>query len=190
MRKTRVGKEWPIGRCEREEYSKRPLDFDLSNAIDRSRRVAQQIVGQSVLDLACGAGQLANVIDDRDYLGIDASPSQLRRARRECKNPNAEFLEADITRLPDSVGRFDCVVLGEVLEHFEDPTAIARIALDHARMRVIVTVPQNMGGGDHVWQNFSREDLEGIFGREARFCEQFPCTNHYVHWIAVWEVSH
>lgn len=184
----RTGKKWSQEQYEK-EYRERGLDFDLSNAIDRSRMVARYITGVSVLDLACGAGQLANLINDRHYLGVDFSPSQLRRARHDCKNPNAEFLEADIRHLPNDVGRFDCVVLGESLESFDDPNEIARIAMSHAITRMIVTLPVNMGGGDHVWQDFSKEDLRKIFGNEPLVCEKFRCINNWHFWIAVWEAS-
>lgn len=186
MRKT--GREWTTEQNEK-EYQSRGLDFDLSNATDRSRMVARHVVGTSVLDLACGAGQLANLIDNRSYLGVDCSPSQLRRARYHCKNPNAEFLQADITQLPEDIGPFDCVILSETLEHFDDPSAVARVALEHARMRVIVTVPVDMGGGDHVWQDFSKKDLVRIFGRQPMMLEKFQCISDWRHWLGVWDVT-
>ena len=183
------GDQWSLERQEKEIYDGRGLAAPHRNAIDKSRMAARFITGHSVLDLACGGGQLANLIDDKRYLGVDTSPSQLRRARHYCKNPNATFIEADITQLPDDIKRFDCVVLGETLEHFDDPGVIARIALGHARMRVIVTVPVNMGGGDHVWQDFSKEDLETFFGGEAWLCEKFWCINEWYHWVGVWEAT-
>lgn len=172
-----------------EIYLSREPDHDLSNAIDRSRMVARFITGESVLDLACGAGQLANLIDNRHYLGVDFSPSQVHRARLDCTNPNARFIRADVMNLPKDIERFDCVVLGEVLEQFEDMQAMARIAVNHAKGRVIVTVPVNMPGRGHAWRDFSKEDLEGIFGKETWLCEKFWCINKWYHWIAVWRVA-
>ena len=188
MRK--IGEPWTMER--KDEIYRRPMD--MAGPRDRAMMTARFIagVGESVLDLACGAGQLANMVDGKCYLGIDHSPAQLQRAWAMCKNPSAWFLQMDITKLLDEdVGQFDCVVCDDILEHLADPHAMAQFALCHAEMRVIITLPVSMGGYDHVWVDFSREDVEEtIFGKPAWLLEKYryAVRPRSVRWIGVWRV--
>ncbi len=58
--------------------------------------VLRQIpVGERILDLCCGAGQLAQLLTERGYrvTGVDGSEGMLRYARENA--PNSEFILAD-----------------------------------------------------------------------------------------------
>lgn len=81
-----------------------------------------------LLDVGCGNGRLAHVLEtaDRavDYLGIDSSARLLEIARRQSaslRSVQAEFLEIDITKsnwssiLPG--GRFQAIAMLAVLHH-------------------------------------------------------------------------
>lgn len=132
----------------------------------RNRIVAGYVTG-SVLDLGCGLGLLADLVGEQEYLGVDFSPVALQWAREYTANPNARFWQYDICALPEDMGTFDTVVLCEVLEHVEDPQAVADIALRLARQRVVVVVPVNMPGGAHLWPTWDQEKLETLLGELA-----------------------
>ena len=89
--------------------------------------IAQLICPENaVLECACGTGLLTKVIAPRckRIIATDFSEKMLRRAERKCKGfPNAEFLQADILRLPFAAGAFDTVVAANVIHLLEDPYA-------------------------------------------------------------------
>jgi ubiquinone/menaquinone biosynthesis C-methylase UbiE len=69
-----------------------------------SERVPQ---GETLLDVGCGAGvpTTGRLAEHFDVTGVDISPGQIARARRNV--PNARFLAADITEVefpPESFG--------------------------------------------------------------------------------------
>lgn len=83
----------------------------------------------TVLECACGTGLLTKAIAPRCkcLIATDFSEKMLRRAERKCKSfPNAEFLQADILRLPFATGAFDAVVAANVIHLLEDPYAALR----------------------------------------------------------------
>jgi tetratricopeptide (TPR) repeat protein len=136
--------------------------------------VAAEIVG-SVLDLGCGVGLLANLVDGK-YTGVDFSAYALDYAKANCHNAGAEWLLGDLRELPQ-MERHDTVTLIEVLEHLEDPAGVARDALALARRRVIVTVPVNMPDPAHVKPSWTEDDIKKLLG------EPLICSNIDSHYL-------
>jgi SAM-dependent methyltransferase len=78
----------------------------------------------AVLDVGCGTAWLANHFPN--YTGIDGSPEMVAAARKA----GHEVLEANVGEgLPFEDGRFDGVILKDLLEHLEEPMRVAREAL-------------------------------------------------------------
>ncbi|MBN1206415.1 MAG: class I SAM-dependent methyltransferase [Myxococcaceae bacterium] len=88
--------------------------------------------GATVLDLACGTGQLAAALRQHhfDVAGIDVSPAMIARARTRV--PDARFEVGDLTALPFPPASFDAAVsLFDSLNHLtpsEFPVALAESA--------------------------------------------------------------
>ena len=76
-----------------------------------------------VLDVCTGAGYAAGAAVDRGAVavGLDFSESQVQIAR--ARYPDARFQKGDATALPYEDDRFDVVVNGIGMPHFEDPDA-------------------------------------------------------------------
>ncbi|MEO0758402.1 MAG: methyltransferase domain-containing protein [Cyanobacteria bacterium J06648_16] len=76
---------------------------------------------ETVLDVACGTGELARLILDisphQAITGIDLSEKMLQQARRKC--PTAEFKAASVTALPFGKATFDRVVSANAFHYFE-----------------------------------------------------------------------
>jgi tRNA (uracil-5-)-methyltransferase TRM9 len=79
----------------------------------------------SVLDLGCGNGEVARELTRQGhhglYLGIDASPQLLARARVAARSPSVRFLRADLAAAnwaDDLGGPFDRIYAFAVLHHF------------------------------------------------------------------------
>lgn len=153
------------------------------------RRLAERAAGYtvgSVLDLGCGLGWVSDYIGDRKYVGIDFSPFAVGYATAHTKNPNAAFLEMDITRMDianPGVEMLDTVVALEFLEHIEDPVGAVRLMSRLARRRIVVSVPRDMPGEGHVWGTWERGNIEGLLG-DLSLCERFGRW-----WIAVHDME-
>jgi len=73
----------------------------------------------AILDVGCGTAWLADHF--ADYTGIDGSPDAVVAARAKGR----EIVLADVGEpLPFEDGRFDGVVLKDLLEHVPDPVAV------------------------------------------------------------------
>ena len=137
----------------------------------------------SVLDLGSGLGLLADRTKEK-YLGVDFSKIAIKYARENTKNPLAKFVLTDLFKFVKAAGddSWDTVVLGEVLEHFEpDPrAALLAEAKRIAKMRVVISVPENSPNPSHVQHIWKRDQVEALIG----IAEIVRTRGHY---YAVWE---
>ncbi len=81
--------------------------------------------GSKVLEIGVGSGRLANLLSIRKKCRVycvEKEPAMASIARNKC----VEMLNMDIEtdELPYSTGFFDCIVLGNVLEHMKEPPKI------------------------------------------------------------------
>lgn len=192
MKRTRF-EEWDA-----EEYNAafqaREAEHSFDNAIWRSVIVARYILGDSVLDLACGIGQLANMIGDCQYLGVDFSHIQIELAKKRNENPNASFALQNLTR-DWHCEKFDTVVLGEIVEHMEDPWPLVQFAINHARRRVISTIAMDIpSSGGHCWYMIERDDVLELFGGEglpdwALIVHKFLGARGFWRWLVIRDID-
>jgi methionine biosynthesis protein MetW len=104
---------------------------------DRARRV---------LDVGCSTGWLAQELKARgpvEVVGIERDPEYAAQARERCDS----VIEGDAEAIdPRELGRFDCLVAADVLEHLVDPwSALERyVAQLDPGCRAIVSLP-NVG---------------------------------------------
>jgi SAM-dependent methyltransferase len=95
-----------------------------------------------ICELGCGTGgNLAAVAERHDVVGVECSPLALEYARRRLGNRVIRGSLPNDISLP--ANSFDVVLLTDVLEHIEDDTASARMALRLLRPGgiVVATVP-------------------------------------------------
>ncbi|CAN5374920.1 hypothetical protein BH11MYX1_BH11MYX1_02350 [soil metagenome] len=81
---------------------------------------------QRVLDLGCGAGFLSNFLAERGHrvTGLDAVDDNLAVASSYDRTGSANYLIGDARALPFPDASFDAVCAMDLLEHFEDPSAV------------------------------------------------------------------
>lgn len=94
--------------------------------------------GWLVLDVGCGNGALTADLVKRckKVVGIDISPVNIAKAKEISR---ADFVCADATAYKFN-GKFDCVVLSNVLEHIKDRVAFLQDLKKHSS-RFLIRVP-------------------------------------------------
>jgi spore maturation protein CgeB/glycosyltransferase involved in cell wall biosynthesis/SAM-dependent methyltransferase len=128
---------------------------------DTQRRIhwmCTAVRGRSVLDVGCSQGLIPILLgrEGRNVVGIDNSASAIRSAEQHlASEPTSvrklvSFVEGDFATHPLPDAAFDCIVMGEVLEHLVDPERFVARAARHLGPGgcLVVTVP--FGINDHV----------------------------------------
>lgn len=132
-----------------------------------------------VADLGCGTGQVAEALAPfvRRVVGVDASPSMLRAAKKRLeKHPNVELRAGTLEALPVDDGGLDAATMFLVLHHVADPSQAiseaARALKPGGRLVVVDMLPHDrddyrakMG---HLWLGFAESDIERAL-RDAGF---------------------
>lgn len=106
--------------------------------------LSELTAGQTVLDVGCGNGTLANALVSRGNVsvyGVDIEPVNIDQAKRMYQQEGLQFHVADATqKLPDAT--FDVVVLSNVLEHIAERPEFLRKVYEAARPEyVLIRVP-------------------------------------------------
>ena len=123
--------------------------------------------GARVLDVGCAEGYLAALLGERGctVVGIEADPRAAEQARAACDAVVVGDVQDPAVRGAVD-GRFDVVLLGDVLEHLLEPEPVVRWAAGVAG-RVAVSVPNIAhwtGRRQLLRGRFPRED-HGLFDR-------------------------
>ena len=121
-----------------------------------------------VLDLGCATGALGAALRERgaEVVGVERDPAFASAAGRRLDR----VVVGDAADLPDDLGRFDCIVAADVLEHLTDPWTALRDAtrLLEPAGSVVVSLP-NVRFFETFWElgirgRWPRRD-HGIFDR-------------------------
>jgi len=92
---------------------------------DYSRKIWPEVIdfvdyiSGRILDLGCGNGNLTAYIKNKglNVIGVDVSQELLNIAKKKCK---AEFIKADMTKLPFNNDYFDNILVIASFHHLED----------------------------------------------------------------------
>ena len=129
---------------------------------------------QTVLDVGCGAGFLANHLAEQGHrvTGLDASASSLEVAGRFDKTKSVRYMTGDAYALPFADASFDVVCQMDFLEHVDDP---ARAVSEASR----VLKP----GGLYFFHTFNRNWLANfvIIKLTEWFVPGTPKDMHVLH---------
>lgn len=100
--------------------------------------------GERVLDLGCGIGALAFSMAEKAQAvvyGIDLNADSIAQAHQKYAHPNVTYIVGDVLKdLP--AGRYDVIVLSNVLEHLPDRAAFLRRVVERTHpARLLIRVP-------------------------------------------------
>lgn len=140
--------------------------------VDRFAATADLCRGR-VLDLGCGAGDLAHAVAERgcEVTGVDISSSKVQRARASF--PELKFILGDILTVDLRPGAYDTVLLAEVLEHVTEAPGQAILekawSLVAPGGRLVVSVPNEncIPHPDHLRQ-FDEKRLRSLLSPLGR----------------------
>ncbi len=161
--------------------------------------VARQLRPKSVLDVGIGFGKYGFLF--REYLDVwdmktvaDYAKERWRTridgidATREYVTPLHEYLYdnihvGDVRTIIDTLGQYDVVIMGDVLEHFDKQAGYALIEklCEHANQCVLLTFPVNCALNDNVLGNpyeshraaWKRKDFRRFKGAEFKMVEGY-----------------
>lgn len=148
-----------MGESRTEHYANKSVHYGMGHTRrDRILRLAGSRSGIRILDVGCARGYLGCQLKKRgNYVaGIEVSPL----AAQEAKSVLDKVYCFDIEQSwKECMGedRFDCVVLGEILEHVFDPVQVLKSAIGvlNPGGEIIITTPNFM-----TWTN----RIKFIFG--------------------------
>jgi len=136
------------------------------------------IVGNSVMDIGCGTGDLRRYLKGFDYLGVDQSEDMLDRAKK--RNPNARFAKRNLYDM-DDLPKTDTVICLDVLHHQPDLEPGFSILKSHARRCLIITLWINGRDGTYPRQFRGNRGEIITFYREEELNQRFSSLNYEVH---------
>lgn len=121
----------------------------------RVEDIVRRVSGPRVLEVGCNEGWVAKAImEDRGFEVV--AVDNRKEARDACREFfGIEAIEGDANKLPFEDASFDCVVVGELLEHLNNPGLGLTEAFRVSRGHVIVTIPIGQYWNDeqtHAWQ--------------------------------------
>jgi 2-polyprenyl-3-methyl-5-hydroxy-6-metoxy-1,4-benzoquinol methylase len=117
-----------------------------------------------ILDLGCASGALGAALKARQdcaVIGVERDPAYAARASERLD----DVVVGDLDALdPERLGRFDCVVAGDVLEHLVDPWGVlAGVAeLVDSGGTVIVSLPNV-----RYWETFWQLGIKGTWPKRS-----------------------
>ena len=135
-----------------------------ADAYENPREELQRHVPASarrVLDLGCASGALGAALKARGatVVGIERDPAYAAAARERLD----EVIEADLETFdPTTLGRFDVLIAGDVLEHLADPWSVLRrfAAIVDPGGTVVVSLPNV-----RHWETLFAIGVQGRFPR-------------------------
>ncbi len=162
-------------------------------------RMAGNVAGRSVIDLACGSGIFCRLLEERGagrVVGIDISSRQIDLARSETREPEIEYRKVAAGEVDEKFGPEFDLATAVFLFHYSDSEAklrrmvraIFRILKPGGRFAGIVQNPDlKFFEGVNYRRRFRRtgdgriQDGEKIFleilGEKGKLCEFY-----YFHW--------
>ena len=154
--------------------------------------MVDQARGPRILDVGCSEGVLEILLARKGFnvTGVDINAEALAFARdllaREPEEVSARvrFIHGDLAQARLLDDRFDTLVMGEILEHLEDPQTLLNRSLDLIRPdgRVIITTPFGYHPDEDHRQAFCLSDFIAL-AKPRCALEHLQVESGYIHMV-------
>ena len=154
--------------------------------------MVDQARGPRILDLGCSEGVLEILLARKGFnvTGVDINAEALAFARdllaREPEEVRSRvrFVHGDLAQARLLDDRFDTLVMGEILEHLEDPQTLLNRSLDLIRPdgRVIITTPFGYHPDEDHRQTFCLSDFIAL-AKPRCALEYLQVESGYIHMV-------
>ena len=154
--------------------------------------MVDQARGPRILDLGCSEGVLEILLARKGFnvTGVDINAEALAFARdllaREPEEVRSRvrFVHGDLAQARLLDDRFDTLVMGEILEHLEDPQTLLNRSLDLIRPdgRVIITTPFGYHPDEDHRQAFCLSDFIAL-AKPRCALEHLQVESGYIHMV-------
>lgn len=118
-------------------------------------RVVNSTKGESMLDIGCNTGcvSLHYALTGMKVVGIDIASKAINLCNKFCKDGKAKDAQYLTTSYEEAKieGKFDYVIVSEIIEHVFDPMKLLDFAEEHCSGIVLVTTPNS--NGEFGWDN-------------------------------------
>ncbi len=125
--------------------------------------------GKRVADMACAQGNFGLLLAERGYevTAVDINPEFLKYAKKKYTGGSFQTVQANLIEFRDPKG-FDCILLGEIIEHVAFPEALLRAAFENLKPGgiCIVTTPNGEDFGSTLPTFKQVENLETLIPRQ------------------------
>jgi len=126
------------------------------NMMESSRKrinwIISQVKGETVLDVGCSQGTVSIILarEGKQVTGIDICQESIDYALSSLESEDvttrkyAEFIYSDFISLVKNTDKiYDCIIMGEILEHLADPERFVKYARQHLADEgtLVITVP-------------------------------------------------
>ena len=162
-----------------------PEDLTRNNRFQMVSKLVNDIKPKTLLDYGCAHGHyvmnLAPQFIGVDYTGVDIAQSNVDKANKwkeSAKLPaKIEFKCQDAS---EDIGKYDCILMGEVIEHVADPRAKVETVMKNLNPdgTMVITVPygpwEAIGYEEHhPWRahlhHLEKSDLDDMFSNQTDY---------------------
>lgn len=167
-----------------QERQKKGVD---EHDVRRWKRLLKHYHGGNIADLGCLDSEILEMLNDDDkenYWGIDYA----EEAIKEMNKKHGNFYEVgDVYKIKHGDSLFDYAILGEVLEHLEDPEAAIKEAMRLLKPGGVlaISVPFNekiepgaVDGDRHLY-SFDKTDMKKLLNKYSKKIEMGVVGSRY-----------
>jgi len=151
----------------------------------RAEALLKNFKGGKFIDLGCGLGphtEMALKVDGAEVYAMDFSDKLIENLK--LLYPNVHYAVGDVNKIPFDDNTFDYAVLGEVLEHMEDPRMTIKevMRILKAGGMLAMSVPFGDNGSrspkEHKW-SYTIEDIQTLLSEVGK--AEVSKLNQYGH---------
>jgi ubiquinone/menaquinone biosynthesis C-methylase UbiE len=153
----------------------------ICTSMPRAEALLKHFKGGKFLDAGCGLGihsDMASKVPNSDVYALDFSDRLIESLRYTY--PHIKYTVGDVNHLPYNDSFFDYIILGEVLEHMDDPNITLKEMMRTLKPNGIlaVSVPYKDRGScspnEHRW-SFDEGDIHAMLSKLGK-CEEIILT--------------